>query len=382
MSFANGPLRGVFDMVKKNGPKRNGGKGGKGGNGGARSKGVRISAPKRKSVARKAGAGRAPAGRKMALVSTIKNGLNAFHPQHIPLPVSTGSYFVITTRRTFETTDLLTLVGPQRLAGGVTNLDDWSSYCAVGASNGGNAMNGSATWKFKTIEAPFSTDGGQMECAPAAVSVQLMSGASLTSASGIVQYGRCKTGIAHPEATDVRTVNEFASALVSYSEPKVLPVAKLTMGAYQTNLIPSNLSELQDFEVVRSGADSTVPGPWTESNPFAGFCPAYIYNPSGAALTVTVAIEWRVRVSPFNPLHGSATTYPPTSPGLWHSIVNAANNSGHGVEEAGAIGGGAAALYASGAGAAMADAATSYAASVGGGLLASALEYAPLLALL
>lgn len=342
---------------------------------------MRISAPKRKSVARKVGAGRAPANRKMALASTVKNGLNAFHPQHIPLPLSTGPYFVITTRRTFETTDVLTLVGPQRWSTTLSNMDDWSNYCAIGSGNGSAAMNGTATWKFKSIEAPFNTDGGQMECTPAACSVQLISGASLTSASGIVYFGRCKTGIAHPESTDTRTINEFATALTSYSEPRVLPVAKLTMGAYQTNLIPSNLTELEDFEVVRTSAESTVPVQWTEANQFAGFCPAYIYNPSGATLTVTVAFEWRVRVSPFNPLHGSATTFPPTSPGLWHSIVNAASSSGHGVEEAGAIGGGAAALYASGAGAAMADAATSYAASMGGSFLASALEFAPLLLL-
>ena len=207
--------------------------------------------------------------------------------------------------------------------------------------------------------------------------MQVISPASLTSAAGIVHIGRTKGTLSNPDPADTRTGQDLADSLLSYSEPRTLPVAKLALGAVQTNAVPSNVGELQDFEVIAAGADSVSKSWWGSGNNFAGFNPIYIINPNAAELNVTIAVEWRVRVSPFNPMHAAGTLHPPTSPGLWHSIMDAAHNSGHGVEEVAGIAGGGAAVLASGGFEAAGDAAMAYAGSVA----MSALEYAPLMLL-
>lgn len=345
-----------------------------------RNTGVRPSIRKRRPVARASRTARTrrSGGRPQAakLQHVVKHGLNAFSKVHLPLPVSAGPYLTVTTRRNIVTSDFLQLYAPQKLASAPSNADDWSNYVGLTMPASTDTINGSS-WKFKTVPSPGVDIGGFFECVPSAFSVQVISPASLTGASGIVHIGRTKGTLSNPDSGDTRTGQDLADSLLSYSEPRTLPVAKLALGAVQTNAVPSNMSELQDFEVISAGADSTAKGPWGAGNNFAGFNPVYIINPNGAQLNVTIAVEWRVRVSPFNPMHAAGTLHPPTPPGLWHSIMDAAHNSGHGVEEvAGAAGGGAAVLAAGGFEAA-ADTAMAYAGSVA----MTALEYAPLMLL-
>lgn len=348
-----------------------------------RNTGVRNSTRKRRPAAkasrtirtRRNGAG--PANGKAAkLHHVVKHGLNAFSKVHLPLPVSAGPYLTVTTRRNLVTSEFLQLYAPQKLASTPSNAGDWSNYVGVAMPASTDAINGSS-WKFSTVPSPGVDIGGFFECVPSAFSVQVISPASLTNASGIVHIGRTKGALSNPDPADTRTGQDLADSLLSYSEPRTVPVAKLALGAVQTNAVPSNMSELQDFEVIAAGTDSVSKGPWGAGNNFAGFNPVYIINPNREELNVTIAVEWRVRVSPFNPMHAAGTLHPPTPPGLWHSIMDAAHNSGHGVEEVAGVAGGGAAVLAAGGFEAAADTAMAYAGSVA----MTALEYAPLMLL-
>jgi hypothetical protein len=346
-----------------------------------RNTGVRVSIRKRRPAARasrtiRTGRNGSRPGNGQKLQHVVKHGLNAFSKVHLPLPVSAGPYLTVTTRRNIVTTDFLQLYAPQKLASGAHVADDWSNYVGLSMPTSTDTINGSS-WKFKTAPSPGVDIGGFFECVPSAFSVQVISPASLTSAAGIVHIGRTKGTLSNPDSADARTGQDLADSLLSYSEPRTLPVAKLSLGAVQTNAVPSNMSELQDFEVISSGADSSVKVVWGQGNNFAGFNPIYIINPNAAELNVTIAVEWRVRVSPFNPMHAAGTLHPPTPPGLWHSILDAAHNAGHGVEEVAGVAGGGAAVLAAGGFEAAADAAMAYAGSVA----MSALEFAPLMLL-
>lgn len=348
-----------------------------------RNTGVRNSIRKRRPAARasrtirtRRNGARPGNGQAAKLQHVVKHGLNAFSKVHLPLPVSAGPYLTVTTRRNLVTSDFLQLYAPQKLSSTSTNIDDWSNYAGLAMPLATDAINGSS-WKFNTVPSPGVDVGGFFECVPSAYSVQVISPASLTNASGIVHIGRTKGTLSNPDIDDSRTGQDLADSLLSYSEPRTIPVAKLALGAVQTNAVPSNMSELQDFEVIQAGVDSSTKVRWGSGNNFAGFNPIYIINPNAAELNVTIAVEWRVRVSPFNPMHAAGTLHPPTPPGLWHSIMDAAHNSGHGVEEVAGVAGGGAAVLAAGGFEAAADTAMAYAGSVA----MTALEYAPLMLL-
>lgn len=267
----------------------------------------------------------------------VKHGLNAFHTIHLPLPVSTGSYITVKTRRTLTTTNYLELFAPTKSFSTPANADDWTGYCGISNAISTNLMN-SASWTYRGMPSPGTDVGGLFECVPAAYSIQVISPAALTTAAGVVHIGRLKGSISNPESTDSRTVGAFGDALLSFSNPKTMPVARLAVNAVQINAIPSNLSELQDFETMTEATADTVSA-WTAATALSCFNPIYIVNPNAAQLNVTICVEWRVRVSPFNPMHASGTHHPPTSDSLWHRILSAADTAGHGVEDVGVVGG-------------------------------------------
>lgn len=327
---------------------------------------------RRRNRGRRQRAGQGPTS---ALSTIVKHGLNAFHPCHVSLPTPSGKYTVIRTNRTFTTTDYLNLIGPMNAT------DGWANYLNVAKGAANTALN--SGWYFRVGPSPTGTAGiGFGEVVPAACSVQVVCPASLTGASGVVYMGRCQTGLSQPEANDTRTAQDFADALISYSNPKLLSGARLAMSPQQVNLVPSNVAELSDFRELHIGADTSGSGSWDAGNDFIGFKPMFIINPSGVELEVRVCIEWRVRLSPFNPMHNSQVLHPPTAPSVWHGIISAAESVGHGVEDVGIAG--AAGYMMSGIGKGFFNAAKNY---IGGAARAAlpaiegAAEAAPLLLL-
>jgi hypothetical protein len=311
-----------------------------------------------------------------------------------------GPHLVVTTRTSFTTDNYLTLVGTMmKLAmPTVSGKREWTnkvamSTCGSGITPVGATVYGSDYNQF-TVPAP-TMDMDDFNVVPAAVSFQVSGTDSMTNASGVVYLGRTKNILATP-ANDGTTVAGLGKGLISFSNPKTMSVAALTMRPQQVNCLPGNHADLSDFEQMAKFDDLTAgwkddTGDSTSGNAgleFAGFKPGYILNPNHRPLLVTVAVQWRVRLSPMNPMHSSLTHYPPTPAPIWHAITNAAEHVASGAEDVVAAGTVGAAGYLASGGAAE----SGLLGSMGGALEAgfgsamsygaAALEVAPYLPLL
>lgn len=326
--------------------------------------------------------------RQQLLSQAARKAFDAFHPSHLPLPVPTAPYLTVRSRVVITTNKTLTVVGPVEDVLG--NSEAWSNVCAFGF-NHDTVLGSTGTVQYYTFNPPASDAATDWEVTPAAYSFQVACTDSLTSASGVTYIGRLKTTLSQPTGDDTRTAQNLADAIVQYSNPKCLSNAKLAMNAQQVNLMPGNMSELTDFREMNIHANNPSTMWGSNSNQaarnFAGFKPGYIYNPYNKELVVTIAMEWRVRLAPNNPMHQSMTHYPPTHPNVWHALAKAADSTAHGVEDVGALGA-AGYLASSAAGEGGLMGAFDSAMGAVGGLLpeigsaaASAAEFAPLLLL-
>lgn len=316
--------------------------------------------------------------------AVVRHGLNAFHPLHVPLPMSTGKYTVIRTSAVFNSNSYLTLVGAMgydQAGSHAYNTPVWSNYCALSMDNDTNNL--TDQWGVHTLPPPTGADtSGLSECVPAAVSVQVLNPTSLNNAAGVVYLGRCATTLSQPSA-GTGTAGELANSLISYAQPKSISGATLAMKNQQINLVPANINELNDFRSIGPPSTDTAVTPtaltWGNTLDFAGFKPAYIINPNKENLTYRLCIEWRVRLSPLNPMHMVQQTHPPTSHDTWHKIISTAESMGHGVEDVGIAGG--AGLLMSGAGEGLMASAGEYAAGAAAAMLPALEAAAPLLLL-
>jgi len=310
----------------------------------------------------------------------VRNALDAFHPMHLPLHTPTGKYLTVKTRRTYTTTDYLALFGPTTYGFGPGNTFDWTTTVGIVAPTSATVMNG-AGWKYIGSPSPHggdSTEAGLVECVPAAFSVQVMCPSSLTAASGTIAMGRLPASADAPGTGDTRTAGTFADSVMSFGQPRWLTGAKLAMNPVQANCVPANLTEYSNFSATVVTPNDFTGQTWSAAGApnFAGLAPVYLVNPSNIQLQVTVCVEWRVRLSPFNPLHGAGTYHPPVSQDFMHKVMSYAANVGHGVEDVAGVG---AIGYALGGGLeAAAKGALSYAAGVAGRALPYAMELAPL----
>jgi hypothetical protein len=264
----------------------------------------------------------------------------------------------------------------------------WSNAVAFVENDSAATMGNINLSKFAV---PMPTpDTDDFEMVPGSISFQVFCVDSLTAAGGAIFIGRCKNILQTPRKTDTITVYDYFQNLVSFTSPKTLSGAELAMRPQQCNLLPGHHGEITDFEQGYAapaqanfvwGTESDAAYTAGEHLRFAAFKPGFIYNPSNKNLQVTVAVQWRLRLAPTNPLHSSQTHYAPTPPSIWHQITAAAESMGHGVEdvaEAAAVG--AAGYLASGGFEKGLESITGYAMRAAGAAL-SGLEWAAPLAL-
>ena len=234
----------------------------------------------------------------------VKYGLDAFHPIHVPLPRAVAPYLTVRTTTAFSSDDPLMLFGPMRDHPGATDAVNfkttgrWNNLIAIGSPNLTQNLNTGGGFNVQAIPIPGQESSGFLECVPAAVSVQIMNDTALQTANGIFYAGRMKTNISDPDSGDTRTVGSMANALISYSPPRILTGSKLALRAVQINAVPGNMTDLSEFTPV-ANYNSVNGASWTGKQGFAGFNPIYVYNPDGKTLQYLVAVEWRVRVSPY-----------------------------------------------------------------------------------
>lgn len=261
----------------------------------------------------------------------LKHGLDAFHNCHVPLPRAVAPYITVRTVRTFSSPDKLVMFGTT--IDGRSRNEQWTNCVAITSNAPANGLN-TASYTHITIPIPGNESNGFLECTPASMSVQVMSSTALQTADGVFYAGRTKTGLTAPENTDDRTIQSLMDGLVAFAPPRILTGSKLALGAVQIDNIPGNMSSLANFTPILEGGE----GPnrnWRSDafGQFSGFNPSYIINNGGKELQYIVAVEWRARVSPFNPLSSSAVQHVPTSDSLWSEIMSAASAFGHGVQD-------------------------------------------------
>jgi hypothetical protein len=255
---------------------------------------------------------------------------------------------MVTTKTSFALSDYMMLIGPMATRKAPGRALEWTNIVGLGLG-GDTVVSDTATLlgaDVNTFTVPLpTTDRDDFECVPAAVSFQVTATDSLTDASGVVYIGRSKS-IMGPPTDDGTTIGDLQRNLISFTTPKVMSVAALSMRSQQVNLLPGNQVEMADFESMEeqvSFGSSTWDdaGVTTASSAyceFAAFKPGYILNPYRKQLIVNVAVQWRLRLSVKNPMHSTQAHHPPTPSAVWHAITNAAEMVGHGVEDVSAAG--------------------------------------------
>ena len=288
-------------------------------------------------------------GRMASPLQMARRAFNAFHPGHLPLPTPQAPHLMVTTRTTFNTSHAYLLIGAmqQDISSAAPDFRTaWSNSVALTDDGATDAIGVNEMTKY-AVPMP-TTDTGDFEIVPAAVSFQVFGADSLTDARGATFIGRCKNILQTPKRTDTTTNYDYFQNLISFANPKTMSGASLAMKPQQVNLLPGHVSEVTDFEQgegrpayeqIHWGIDSDDVGHAGDRYyKFAGFKPGFIYNPFRRDLQVTVAVQWRLRLAPTNPLHSSQSHFAPTPPSVWHSITKAAETIEHGVEDVAEVG--------------------------------------------
>lgn len=275
-------------------------------------------------------------GGKKKVMST-KNALNALHPCHLPLPRAVGSYSVIRTTDIINANDEAIMFGCFKGPGNEFTETCWLDAIAVRNVDGGletaigdTTGGGNAYFHASAALGAASLTGARM--VPAAITVQIMNGASLQQTSGIVYIGRSKTVL--DLMGDSRSWKTVMDELVSYSAPRLCSAGKLALRGVQVNAIPNNMSVLSDFvprRIIDEGR--TVWNEATRAIDFEGFGPIFVYNPDQVALKYLVTIEWRMRFDPLNPAYAGHVNYKPAAESTWSSVIAGAESAGHGVQD-------------------------------------------------
>lgn len=271
---------------------------------------------------------------------TVKRGLDAFHPTHIPLPHSVAPYHVVRQHTRYTSSSKAFMLGPTHQNGAVGGTRrDWTNQIGWSATSDADQVNSSLV--PMTVFTPSSFSEAGTELTPAAFSVRVRCLDPLLSASGVTYIGRYRACLGNPSTSDARTFSSLFDASLSYIPYLAVTNSHLATHAKQINALPASMTDLGDFSP-QTPSSTTY---WAQNNgpEFAGFCPIFIWNKSGAQLEIEIAVEWRVRVDPYNPLAASGKQHAPTSPGVWHAIMNSASSAGHGVEDVVAAGAGMAA---------------------------------------
>jgi hypothetical protein len=261
----------------------------------------------------------------------LKHGLDAFHNLHVPLPRAVAPYITVRTVRTFSSAHKFFLFGPMRLNAG--NERTWTNFIGISSDTPASLLNSNSFDRW-TTNIPGSESAGFLECTPAAYSVQLMNDSALQTADGVFYSGRLKTGLTAPDSADTRTTQSLMDGCVAYSPPRILTGGKLALGAVQMDAVPGNMAAMADFTPIAYYPDQ-INQLWTNATgvEFEGFNPMYLVNNDAKTLQFMVATEWRVRVSPFNPMSSSAIQHTPTSDSLWSEMMQTASRIGHGVKD-------------------------------------------------
>jgi len=260
---------------------------------------------------------------------------DAFNPSHLALPRAVAPYVVIRTTKIYEpaTTDrrILNLFGPCIRT--TYDAGQWTSSFVLSTNKMMTDNLGVDDGVYRgAFDAMAAGSWSAASITPAAFSVQIMNPQALQSTSGMVYIGRCKNKVNLAEdTTPLRTFQDVADDLISYSNPRLCAAGKLALRGVQVDAVPNNMSELAKFTT----GDFKTSGPETlgqsTTRHFEGFNPIFVYNPDAIPLQYLVCCEWRVRFDPSNPAYAACVSHKPTTDTRWWEHMEHAVRLGNGV---------------------------------------------------
>jgi len=134
---------------------------------------------------------------------------------------------------------------------------------------------------------------------------------------------------------DTRTWEEVQTIVTSYFRPRLLSAGKLTLRGVQMDSHPLSMAEVSSFEPLIHEAPNPSGGAargWSNYEPYpCGWAPMAFVNPSGAALQLLIAVEWRVRFDIGNPAIASHQHHGVSSDVSWDQQIRRATDALPGV---------------------------------------------------
>ncbi len=266
-------------------------------------------------------------GNNVSIRRRLLHGLNARLPLHLGLPRPVGPYQVIRTSKLHTTNARVVIFTP--IVHNSSSADGHPVYfhaCGIEDVNAALAING--TNNAVMIDMPMTGLGSAADMVPAALTVQVMNGAALQTASGLFTMGRVSQQL--DLGGETRTWDTFKTEFDSFFKPRLLTGGKLALRGVTCNAVPINMNEFSNF----LPGKPHVAGPitWGPDLKPAALSPL-VFTQSGDAVDITflVTIEWRVRFDPFSPAAASHVFHPSTPDAVWNGIIGAASAAGHGV---------------------------------------------------
>lgn len=287
------------------------------------------------------GAGMAPAvafGRSTKL--RLPRCLNAFLPDHLPLPRAVGPYTVIRTTERFTISDYCAVFGTFMPTRAAADIQRWSNTVCVSTAAGASAtaLNGAGAAHFRQIMSMRPNTWDRAVITPSAFSVQLMNANPLQTTTGVLYAGRLRTV---PRWANVSpTWEDVAGWFLSYNTPRLLTAGKLALRGVQVDAVPMNMASLANFNELSIDAASTklTPGTWDAASSSRsveprGFGPIMVLNEDLLEYQALVCVEWRVRFDPSNPAQAAHRQHPLATDALWATVLQAAEVAGNGVRD-------------------------------------------------
>lgn len=265
---------------------------------------------------------------------SLPNGCwDAFNSCHAALPRAVGPYTVVRTSALLTSSAKFIMIGTTRVQGGSAaipneNIDYWSNICMAESIGTGAIKNSKAT-KFSMVKAPGGNANDRASstftCCPAAISAQVMGKSNLQSADG--QLAAAVVPARMDLYGDVRPWETIGNDLVSYFRPRLMSAGKLSLRGIQMDSHPLSMADVSQFLPMEpTNAPIEPEGGWNGAGMphFTGWAPMCVYNPDGAALSILVSIEWRVRFDMNDPAVSSHSHHGVTTDSAWDKGVQRA----------------------------------------------------------
>jgi len=267
----------------------------------------------------------------------IRHGFNALSPIHLALPRPVGPYMVVRLTKVINSSAKVILFGSVATSEGTNNAEPtWSSTIAIEDVDPTLAMNATNNAYQHCMD--VSNFGIAMTWVPSAITVQIMNPNPISTTSGIVYGGRCKTQL--PLANTTRTWNTFADQLIQFQAPRLMSAGKLALRGVAANCLPLDMSDLADFRPYQPSTDGAFT--WdggaasvADSNQFAGFSPLFVVNGGAPDLTLDylVTAEYRLRFDPGTIACAGHAYHTPGPSGIWEDAIRAGSQTASAFED-------------------------------------------------